>query len=422
MSLFNVYNEDPCFVANTMTGGIVQLDYGELKELLSLSFAFQQDDLSILANQGIIVEESVNEVELLRNAYTHSKYSRDEATYTIVPTLDCNFSCPYCYELRENKYMALETQLDTIEFIKKLVLDNQIKKANVCWYGGEPLLATNTIKNISKQLIDVLMGLQVEYSASIITNGYLIDENVIQLFKECSIHRVQITIDGYRETHNSRRMIKGGKDTYDKIVENVKRIASAEINVSIRTNIDKTNISEHPDIITLFENNPLVTCYTAPVTIEDTQSEKTKSNCYSHEELSQYYRTLLSLEGWNKICDRSLKTIEPEISSCSAEHMYSYVIDPAGGLYKCINELGHKEFQVGDVKTGPTNNLHSSLFLGRDPFTEEECSHCVYLPICYGGCLSEYMKQKTHACNGMKFLYIEKCIRILQGGEECESD
>ncbi len=422
LSSFNVYSEAPCFVANTMTGGIVQLELGELKKLCSLDFDFQEDEIDILREQGIIIDDNVNEVELLRNAYDHIKHSRDSTTFTIAPTLDCNFACPYCYEKPNNKYMTLETQHDTIEFIKKAVLSNNLTKVVVCWYGGEPLLATDIIRSISKELIFALTDIQVEYSASIITNGYLIDEKVIQLFEECMIHHVQITIDGKRETHNSRRMIRNGKGTFDVIVENAKRVASAGISVSIRTNIDKTNIMEHTSVVQLFKDTPFVDCYTAPVTLEETQNEKVKSFCYTPKELSQYYRTLISLEGWDNISERSLKTIDPVISSCAAEHEYSFVIGPTGSLFKCLNEVGHIELSVGDVKTGLANNTHSSLFMDRDPFTEEECSKCAYLPVCYGGCLFEYKKNKLHACNGMKFMYIEKCKTILQGGEKCEGN
>ena len=47
----------------------------------------------------------------------------------------------------------------------------------------------------------------------------------------------------------------------------------------------------------------------------------------------------------------------------------------------------------------------TAKYLGRDPFTEPECEECPYIPVCYGGCVYEYEKHKTHACNSVRFMY-----------------
>ena len=48
-------------------------------------------------------------------------------------------------------------------------------------------------------------------------------------------------------------------------------------------------------------------------------------------------------------------------------------------------------------------------YMERDPFEEEECKDCPFLPMCYGGCMFEYQKHGNHACKAVKYLY-EKSI------------
>ncbi|WP_343750137.1 radical SAM protein, partial [Paraclostridium ghonii] len=114
----------------------------------------------------------------------------------------------------------------------------------ITWYGGEPLLAKDIIAEFSKRVIEITEREGVYFSSYIVTNGYLIDDEVIQIFKDSKITGAQITIDGPPIIHNKRRILKNSSDeTFDKIVGNIKKLIAGGIsNVAIRINIDKTNV------------------------------------------------------------------------------------------------------------------------------------------------------------------------------------
>ena len=59
------------------------------------------------------------------------------------------------------------------------------------------------------------------HHSSIVTNGYLLNEYIINQFKELGIRRMQITIDGLKDTHNQRRPHKTNKDSFEKIMNNL---------------------------------------------------------------------------------------------------------------------------------------------------------------------------------------------------------
>ena len=59
----------------------------------------------------------------------------------------CNFVCPYCYQTyRKDREVINDKRADKfINFVKKYVDQNNIRKIHLAYYGGEPLLAFNEI-------------------------------------------------------------------------------------------------------------------------------------------------------------------------------------------------------------------------------------------------------------------------------------
>src|SRR5699024_5938565 len=123
------------------------------------------------------------------------------------PTLSCNFGCPYCYEEPKSGFMSEEVQKSILDMITEAA--KRRKDISVTWYGGEPLIAKDIIFNMSEKIINICEENDCDYSSYIVTNGYLVTDEIIENFKKYKITGAQITIDGPPEIHNSRRFLKG---------------------------------------------------------------------------------------------------------------------------------------------------------------------------------------------------------------------
>lgn len=91
-----------------------------------------------------------------------------------------------------------ETADKTIEFIL-----NQVDKntpLSIFWYGGEPLLDLKHIRYITEKLKEHSDKYE-SYSASIVTNGYLLTKDVAYQLKKLDIDNVQITLVGPAKIH-----------------------------------------------------------------------------------------------------------------------------------------------------------------------------------------------------------------------------
>lgn len=418
-SRYNLYDEEQfSYVANTLTGAYIQVDREELDRIKSGRFEeFNNEDLAVLSESGIIVDSRLDEMQLLRNAYNTCKYSDKKALITIALSLGCNFDCPYCYENKSNEYMSEETQNQVLGFLDSLLTENPISELSVCWYGGEPTLHMEALKDMSDKLIAVCEKRGIDYEASIITNGYLVDDSMSDTFRQCRIKSAQVTLDGTKKTHNARRKLTNGSGTYEEIVNAVFLLAERGIHVRVRVNLDKSNIHEYKDVYEIFEGQSNIVCYPTMVTVEETQSAFQQSLCFRHAEFEQFYDTIYS-DIYGETDREPAQELEPVITNCIAEHAYSYLIAPDGHLYKCLNDICSSEWAVGHVGKGLFGTASTAKYLGRDPFTEPECEECPYIPVCYGGCVYEYEKHKTHACNSVRFMYKKHKI----GGGSYEGD
>ena len=252
VSKYNFYynlNEREWIIYNTRTLGLSVLTNDELNEIKYIqegnSSCCKDSELQKeLFKSGFLVEDECDELKIIKNRLFKNRYSENVLNITIAPTLECNFKCPYCYECKgeekSHNKMTLDIENKIIEFVAKKVTNS--KKLSIVWYGGEPLLAFDIIVRMSNMLIEICKQNGVEYEASMITNGYLLDTVTIEDLKKIKIQSLQITLDGNEKIHDSKRMLKNNEGTYNKIIKNLKLI-QRDIPCTIRHNVDRNNMS-----------------------------------------------------------------------------------------------------------------------------------------------------------------------------------
>lgn len=153
-----------------------------------------------------IVDDKMDELKLLKFRNYSGKFSSNGVGLVIAPTLACNFACPYCYETAKSGMITEEVQASLLEMIEDTAKHKY--DVDITWYGGEPLLAKDIVFNFSKKAIAICEREGVKYRAYIVTNGYLINEEIVEEMKKAHITGAQITVDGPPSIHNTRRILK----------------------------------------------------------------------------------------------------------------------------------------------------------------------------------------------------------------------
>ena len=112
-------------------------------------------------------------------------------------------------------------------------------------------MAENLYYQVAKQKEKITYFLnkakEAKLDVCIVTNGYTLRE-YSEILKICTIREVQITLDGTEDIHDSRRHLKGGGKTFERIVEGVDSCLENNISVNLRAVIDKENIYNLPAI------------------------------------------------------------------------------------------------------------------------------------------------------------------------------
>ena len=174
---------------------------------------------------------------------------------TINPTLNCNFSCWYCYETHNKKYMSNEVKQRILKLIDNIVSKQDIQYFELDWFGGEPLLCyKNMVQPISEFTKSVCEEKKVFFISGITTNGYLINTEMIDFFKKVNMQSFQITLDGSKDIHDTIRYTHSNKGSYDRIVHNI-ILLTRELkpqNLSLRINYTSKSFSSIGCIIDSF--------------------------------------------------------------------------------------------------------------------------------------------------------------------------
>jgi len=108
-----------------------------------------------------------------------------------------------------------------LNLIKKLAIENNKHGdqtfLRISWFGGELLLAVQGIICFHKKLKILCQELPIKTSCSMVTNGYLLGNDVVQKLVELGITDFQITLDGDELSHNKLRALKNGSPTFQTI-------------------------------------------------------------------------------------------------------------------------------------------------------------------------------------------------------------
>ncbi len=155
-------------------------------------------------------------------------------------TARCNFNCKMCYvHLTEEEQRRRGQELTAEEWI---ALGEAAAKAGTIFLlltGGEPTLRPD-FAEIYRALHK--MGMMI----SVNSNGYLMDEKAVALFREETPTRVNISLYG-TENETYRRLC--GMPAYDRIVRNIGALREAGIEVKVNLSLTPDNIGEMEKIV-----------------------------------------------------------------------------------------------------------------------------------------------------------------------------
>ncbi len=346
-------------------------------------------------------------------------------TFMLVPNLDCNYRCTYCFERplqnglnvlnsaishhRNNVVMDSDTVRQAYQAIELLQAQaGQKPGGQIILYGGEPLDVRN--EAVVRQI--VATGIERGFRFAVITNGHHLD-SFLDLLGKGRIEQVQISIDGPKRVHDRRRIHLGKDSSYDTLVRNIKlALQSTDAEMQIRVHIDPSNIALFEELLQAFValgwvNHPQVVIYANTVygknqegvvitgfevaDLDDRLAELVRPYRNVFTSAPDIHATRAMLGAFTEGSRFSLKG-----TYCTA-NSGNYIFAPDGAIYACWESVGKECSRIGSY-TGPAgltlDEKATARWFSRSIESLPACQRCQYALICGGGC-AQYAEYKT---------------------------
>ena len=248
--LYAPISQDICFME--------QADAQALYNYLEHHIVPVENDLRKLADE-LFITNQILDIDVPKAGQT--------TRMSLMPNYFCNFSCSYCYSAkgRSKQVISWEKVKATLDYF---INDHRVSPPQTLSLfvsgGGEPLLSWNIVSCAIDYAYERAQTQGFTLSVSLITNGSLITEEIIEWLKgrNCT---VCVSFEVLEDLQNSQR------GQYDTVKQSIKRLGSAGVNTMINATITPLSVGRMREMVEeVSRNYPFVKQFTMePVTSKD---------------------------------------------------------------------------------------------------------------------------------------------------------
>ena len=441
-SMFNVQvpvkDTGDVFMMNTLSDAqlLVSSDVSDLLQRVARGdtefVGDERDTIETLIENGFVVESRERERHALGEYFTNMREDTEQMKVTVLTTLQCNFACDYCFQGDHGDYnkfaakMSLDTARNVALWIERRLDEVKPRKLHFTLFGGEPLLNLPVAYYLAERTHAMCEVRGIPQSVSIITNGLLLTPEVVDRLLPYGLRGVKVTLDGDRDTHNRMRPLRGRQGTFDRIIENVRRVAS-RVDITIGGNFDESSWDSYPALLQFLKeqefadkivkinfkpiikspeppasakapagkdgiipltvvganNKPLAgTCMTSAGagTGASRASSGPCDTCHFVDEKMSYLREETRNAGFYTLDG-------VHMGPCEIHRRHAYTIGPEGSLYACPGFTGDDAQSTGHIERADEEwrRAAAERFERLSPH-KDECGDCSFIPVCGGGC------------------------------------
>lgn len=357
----------------------------------------------------------------------------------------CNLDCKYCFFLsKENLYPGSKFRMpdEILEtYLRQYIQSQPGKEVEIAWQGGEPTLMGLDFFRRAVDLAEQLKKPHQTVRYTMQTNGILLDDAWGQFFKE-NRFLIGLSLDGPRDLHDAYRVDKGGRGSFDKVMQAAHTLKQNGAEFNILTTVHAANV-EYPLEVYRFLRDEVGTQFMQfiPIVERDNDTGFQEGNTVTDRSLTdrQYGRFLTTIfDEWVRrdvgrvfvqIFDVALGSwVGAPSSLCifAPTCGNALAIEHTGDLYSCDHFVEPKHL-LGNITETPMIELVASdkqRQFGRDKkdTLPRYCRECEVRFACNGGCPKNRFITTpdgepglNYLCEGYRtfFNHIDRPMRIM---------
>lgn len=332
----------------------------------------------------------------------------------------CNLRCSYCSVGKKDNstLMNLEMMKKSARWFIDYAKTKGEKELSIIFHGGEPcLINPNVYQSCIEYINEISDGLEIKYDMQ--TNGTILNDAWIKLWQKNHI-KIGISLDGDKRTHNLQRKDANSNETYDVVIDNIKRMKSSGIKVATLMVVTKNSLEMDLSFLKLLDDMSI------PIKINPLLAE---GEALEHESLflenGEYADFIIRVFNY-LIDERIMLAVSPinDIFSAIIDERVVHgctfygdcsqrfiCITNEGNIYPCGRFADEKQCLLGNIETSTDiNHDVCKLLKERRTILPSECQKCDYRKLCHAGCSAGMIKSegiyiKTTLCEDYKKIF-----------------
>lgn len=320
---------------------------------------------------------------------------------------DCNLRCKYCFASTGDFHgprglLPVETGKRALDWLVRH--SGNRKQLEVDFFGGEPLMNFETIKEIVAygRSLEKETGKHFQFTTT--TNAVNLTEEVGEFLNK-EMYNVVLSIDGRKEIHDFMRPAANGKGSYDVVLPKMQafRKSRGDKSYYVRGTFTNRNLDFSNDVISLADNGfdqisiePVVLEKDSPFALSEEMLPRILAE---YDKLAEIYLDRRKNGRWFNFFHFNIDLeggpcIRKRLTGCGAGNEY-VAVTPEGDIYPCHQFVGREGFKMGSVLTDEFNTDLQAKFAANHVLSKEKCSECWARFYCSGGCAAN-----AHAFHG----------------------
>ena len=357
----------------------------------------------------------------------------------------CNIDCTYCFFLsKEALYPNEKNRMSeaTLEaYIRQLLESHRTPTVTVAWQGGEPTLMKVEFFRRSVEFVEKYRRPEQTVEHTFQTNGILLDDEWCAFFKQHNF-LVGLSVDGPREIHDTYRLDRGKKGTFDKVMNGWRLLHKYGVEFNILCTVNAAN-EKHGRAVYRFFRDEMEAKWVQFIPIIERATEQTIDIANLGWSDQPNRKRLLYTQDGNLVTKRSVggkqyglflvdifeewvrhdvgqvyvQMFDVTLEAYFGRHLlcfhaptcgYGPALEYNGDLYSC-DHFVEPRYKLGNIHETPLVQLVASAAQRkfgddkRDTLTPQ-CQRCEVKPLCNGGCPKDRFTLSSDGDPGQNYL------------------
>lgn len=337
----------------------------------------------------------------------------------------CNLRCSYCNSWRAGSGQVMDFEI-LARLMRSTLATPNLRHLQIVWHGGEITL-------LKPEYVRKALWLQERYRRGgtkvdncIQTNGTRISREWVELLRDYRI-AVGVSIDSSPELHDSRRLTKNGKGSWDAAQAGIARLADGDVDIGLLAVIDEDALAM--GAATYLEGLAAqgVTGVAVLNALPANEADRANSAAYLNwDRYVAFMREMFAI-WWDRYRDAfDIRELSALITALRGQRhglciydgncMGKYVtVEPDGRLSACEKYVGNRGYDFGRLGNrsiaeafGASTTLRAAVE-AVDAQKRAAEKACDYFTICQGGCPHDALNnarfgQAGSGCCGLRSL------------------